>query len=154
MRFVEATAGLPDTKLALITCDPESRVPHGLRPRLTAHWRIDDPFDAGQIAAAAEAIGRRAGPVQRIFGVFEQLQVPLGQVRDHLGIPGMDAATARNFRDKAQMKWGLRAAGVPCARYRLAESADAAAGFAAGTGSPPGAKPPASSGATSTILPA
>ena len=114
MRFVDAAAGLPDTELALITCDPESRVPDHLRPRLAAHWRIDDPFDAGQIAAAAEALGRRVGPVQRLFGVFEQLQVPLAQVRDQLGIAGMDAATARNFRDKAQMKSVLRGAGVPC----------------------------------------
>src|SRR5437773_11605560 len=151
MRFVEAAAGLPDTELALITCDPESRVPDGLRPRLAAHWRIDDPFDAGQIAAAAEAIGQHIGPVQRLFGVFEQLQVPLGQVRDHLGIPGMDAATARNFRDKAQMKSVLRAAGVPCARYRLADSADAAAGFAAEVGFPLVVKPPAGAGAKSTF---
>ena len=151
MRFVEATAGLPDTKLALITCDPESRVPDELRPRLAAHWRIEDPFDAVQIAAAAEALGRRLGPVERLFGVFEQLQVPLGQVRDYLGIAGMDAATARNFRDKAQMKSVLRAAGVPCARYRLADSADAAASFAAETGFPLVVKPPAGAGAKSTF---
>ena len=151
MRFVEAAAGLPDTELALITCDPESRVPDGLRPRLAAHWRIDDPFDAGQIAAAAEALGRHVGPVQRLFGVLEQLQVPLGQVREHLGIAGMDAATARNFRDKAQMKSVLRAAGVPCARYRLADSADAAAGFAAEAGFPLVVKPPAGAGAKSTF---
>jgi hypothetical protein len=151
MRFVEATAGLPDTELALITCDPESRVPDQLRPRLAAHWRINDPFDAGQIAAGTEAIGQHVGPVQRLFGVFEQLQVPLGQVRDRLGIPGMDAATARNFRDKAQMKSVLRAAGVPCARYRLADSAGAASGFAAEVGFPLVVKPPAGAGAKSTF---
>src|SRR5215813_14185958 len=151
MRFVEATAGLPDTELALITSDPESRVPDGLRPRLAAHWRIDDPLDAGQIAAAAEALGGHLGPVQRLLAVLEQLQEPLGQVREHLGIAGMDAATARNFRDKAQMKSVLRAAGVPCARYRLADSADAAAGFAAETGFPLVVKPPAGAGAKSTF---
>ena len=53
MRFVDAAATVPDTKLALITCDPESRIPDGLRRRLVAHWRIGDPLDAGQIAAAA-----------------------------------------------------------------------------------------------------
>jgi hypothetical protein len=151
MRFVEATASVPDTELALITCDPEGRVPDGLRRRLAAHWRIDDPLDAGQIAAATEAIGRHVGPVRRLFGVFEQLQVPLAQVREQLGIAGMDAATARNFRDKAQMKSVLRAAGVPCARYRLADSADAAAGFAAEAGFPLVVKPPAGAGAKSTF---
>jgi hypothetical protein len=63
----------------------------------------------------------------------------------------MDAATARNFRDKAQMKSVLRAAGVPCARYRLAESATAAAGFADEAGYPLVVKPPAGAGAKSTF---
>jgi biotin carboxylase len=63
----------------------------------------------------------------------------------------MDAATARNFRDKAQMKSVLRAAGVPCARYRLADSADAAAAFAAEVGFPLVVKPPAGAGAKSTF---
>jgi hypothetical protein len=151
MRFVDAAATVPDTKLALITCDPESRVPDGLRRRLVAHWQIGDPLDAGQIAAAAESLGRHLGPVQRLIGILEQLQVPLAEVREHLGIAGMDAATARNFRDKAQMKSVLRAAGVPCARYRLADSADAAAGFAAEVGFPLVVKPPAGAGAKSTF---
>src|SRR5205823_3928209 len=45
----------------------------------------------------------------------------------------------------------LRAAGVPCARYRLADSADAAAGFAAEAGFPLVVKPPAGAGAKSTF---
>jgi biotin carboxylase len=96
-------------------------------------------------------LGGHIGTVQRLLAVLEQLQVPLGQVREHLGIPGMDAATADNFRDKAQMKSVLRAAGVPCARYRLAESAEAAAGFAAEVGFPLVVKPPAGAGAKSTF---
>jgi Carbamoyl-phosphate synthase L chain, ATP binding domain len=151
MRFVDATSGVPDTELALITCDPESRVPDQLRRRLAAHWRIDDPLDAAQIAGATEALGQYIGPVQRLIGVLEQLQVPLAQVREQLGIAGMDAETARNFRDKAQMKSVLRTAGVPCARSRLADSADAAAAFAAEAGFPLVVKPPAGAGAKSTF---
>ena len=59
--------------------------------------------------------------------------------------------TARNFRDKAQMKSVLRAAGVPCARHRLADSATAAAGFAKEVGFPLVVKPPAGAGAKSTF---
>src|SRR5580658_9865544 len=126
-RFVEAAAGLPDTRLALITTEPADRLPPDLKRQLAGHWRVDDPLDAGQIAWAVEGLSGSLGPVQRLLAVLEQLQVPLAQVREHLGIPGMDAATARNFRDKDQMKTVLRAAGVPCARHRLAESAAAAA---------------------------
>src|SRR5262250_3371062 len=150
-RFVDAAASVPDAELALITCEPEERLPGELRRRLAGHWRIDDPLDPGQIAAAVQGLGGHLGPVQRLLAVLEQLQEPLGQVREHLGITGMDAATARNFRDKAQMKSVLRAAGVPCARYRLAESAVAAASFADEVGYPLVVKPPAGAGAKSTF---
>ena len=59
-----------------------------------------------------------------LTGILETLQVPLAQVRERLGISGMDPVTAENFRDKAQMKAVLGAAGIPCARNRRVESAD------------------------------
>src|SRR5215467_1452637 len=150
-RFAESAARLPGVELALITCEPAERVPEPLRGSLAAHWRIDDPLDTGQIARAVAAVSEHVGPVQRLIGVFEHLQVPLAQVREQFGIAGMDAATAHNFRDKAQMKAVLRAAGIPCARYRLADSAGAAAGFAAEVGYPLVVKPPAGAGAKSTF---
>jgi biotin carboxylase len=151
MRFTEAAAGLPDVELALVTSEPADRVPERLRHRLAAHWQVSDALDAGQIAGAVQGLGAQIGPAQRLLGVLEQLQVPLAQVREHLGIPGMDPATAHNFRDKAQMKSVLRAAGVPCARHRLAGSAAAAAEFAAEIGFPVVVKPPAGAGARSTF---
>jgi D-alanine-D-alanine ligase-like ATP-grasp enzyme len=151
MRFVEAAARLPGTELALVTCEPEDSLPSELRRGLAAHWRIDDALDAGQITTAVQGVGERIGPVQRLLAVLEQLQVPVAQAREHLSIAGMDVATARNFREKAQMKSVLRAAGVPCARYRLADSAAAAAGFATEVGFPLVVKPPAGAGAKSTF---
>src|SRR5580700_7005437 len=150
-RFVEAAARLPGVRLALITCEPEDRLPSELKDSLAGHWRIEDGLDAGQIAGAVQGLSEQLGPVQRLLAVLEQLQVPLAQVREHLGIPGMDVVTARNFRDKAQMKTVLRAAGVPCARHRLAGSAADAQSFAAEVGFPLVVKPPAGAGAKSTF---
>jgi hypothetical protein len=150
-RFVEAAASLPDVQLALITTEPEDRLPSGLKHNLAGHWRVDDPLDAGQIAWAVEGLGGKLGRVQRLIAVLEQLQVPVAQVREHLAIPGMGPATARNFRDKAQMKTVLRAAGVPCARHRLADTADSAQDFAQEVGFPLVVKPPAGAGAKSTF---
>ena len=150
-RFVEAAVGLPGTRLALITTEPADRLPPRLKERLAGHWRVDDPLDAGQIAWAVEGLSGLLGPVQRLLAVLEQLQVPLAQVREHLGIPGMDAATARNFRAKDQMKTVLRAAGVPCARHRLATDAAGVADFAREVGFPLVVKPPAGAGAKSTF---
>ena len=84
--------------------------------------------------------------MQRLLAVLEQLQVPVAMVREHLGIPGMDAATARNFRDKDQMKTVLEAVGVPCARHRLATGAAEAADFAREAGFPLVVKPPPAPG--------
>jgi len=134
-RFVEAAARLPGIELAVVTCEQEDHLPPGVRRAVAAHWRISDALDAGQVARAVQAVGERLGPVQRVLAVLEQLQVPIAQVREHLGIAGIGVATARNFRDKAQMKSVLRAAGVPCARHRLADSAAAAASFAEEVGS-------------------
>src|ERR1700758_2550742 len=149
--FVGAAASLPDVRLALITSETEDRLPPGLRHRLAGHWRVDDPLDAGQIAWAVEGLRGQLGHVERLMAVLEQLQVPVAQVREHLGIPGMDPVTARNFRDKAQMKTVLQAAGVPCARHRLAENARAAEEFAQEVGFPLVVKPPAGAGAKSTF---
>ena len=151
VRFVGAAARRPGVELAVITCEPADRLPAQLRRDLVGHWRIDDPLDAGQIAAAVAGLSGQLGPVQRIMAVLEQLQIPLAQVREHLGIPGMDVVTASNFRDKAQMKSVLRAAGVPCARHRLADSAEAAEDFARVAGFPLVVKPPAGAGAKSTF---
>jgi hypothetical protein len=150
-RFVEAAARLPGVELAVVTCEPEDHVPAELRRRLAAYWRIYDALDSGQIAGAVEGLGAQLGPVNRLLAVVEQLQVPVAQVREHLGIAGIDVATAHNFRDKAQMKSVLRAAGVPCARHRLADSASAAAAFAEEVGFPLVVKPPAGAGAKSTF---
>jgi hypothetical protein len=150
-RFVTAAAKVPGVELALVTSEPEHRVPADLRGALAGHWRIDDPLDPGQIAGAVQGLRGRVGPVQRLLAVLEQLQVPVAQVREQLGITGMDAATAHNFRDKAAMKSVLRAAGVPCARHRLADSAAAAVGFAEEVGFPVVVKPPAGAGAKSTF---
>lgn len=97
-RFVEAAARLPDTRMALITCEPEERLPPQLRESLAGHWRIDDPLDPGQIAAAVQGLSRQLGPVERLLAVLEQLQVPLAQVREYLGIPGMDPVTGEQLQ--------------------------------------------------------
>ncbi len=151
-RFVAAAARLPDTKTALITCEPAARLPPALRETLAGHWRIGDPLDPGQIAAAVRGLNTQlGGPIRRLLAVLEQLQVPLAQVRERLGIPGMDPVTARNFRDKDQMKTVLQAAGVPCARHKLAVRAADALEFAERAGFPLVVKPPAGAGAKSTF---
>lgn len=149
-RFVATAAALPDVRLAVITSEPADRLAPVLKERLDAHWRVDDALDPRQIADAVTGLSRQMGPVERLVGALEQLQVPLAYVREALGIEGMDVQTALNVRDKARMKSVLRAAGVPCARHQLVTTADQAWAFANEVGFPLVAKPPAGAGAQAT----
>ncbi len=151
LRFVEAVAALPGVRLGLVSQDPEERLPPGLRQRLAAHQRISDGLDAQQIADATRNCAQNLGPIERLVGMLEDLQVPLGEVRDALRIGGLGAEAARNFRDKARMKDLLSRHGLPCARHRLAHSVDEALGFAREVGFPLVAKPPAGAGARNTF---
>jgi hypothetical protein len=151
VRFIEAVADLPGTRLGLISQEPQELLAPGLRAKLAAHWRIEDALNTGQLIYAAEALSQQLGPIHRFIGVLEQIQVPLAEARQLLGVAGMSVEAAQNFRDKAQMKTVLRQAGLPCARHRLARSAAEAWAFAEEVGYPLVVKPPAGAGAQATF---
>ncbi|MCH9650126.1 MAG: ATP-grasp domain-containing protein [Deltaproteobacteria bacterium] len=152
LSFVEATANLPGVRLGLLSQQPAEHLPSSLRHRLAAHWRVDNALDAQQLADGTRQLQRvLGGPIHRLFGALEQLQVPLGEVRDSLGIEGMGADAANNFRDKARMKTALRQAGLPCARHRLVTSLKEAKDFALEVGFPMVVKPPDGAGAKATF---
>lgn len=151
VRFIEAAASLPGARLGLVSQDPVEKLPPELRDRLAGYWRIDDGTDAQQIADATRGLAGQLAGVDRLIGMLEQLQVPLGEVRDALGIAGMSAEVARNFRDKSRMKDVFAAHGVPCARHGVATSAAQASSIADQLGLPVVVKPPAGAGARSTF---
>jgi ATP-grasp domain len=151
VRFIDAAASIPDTQLALISQDPVDRLPEQLRHKLAAYWQIDDGTDPQQIADATRGLVGVLGGIDRLVGMLEQLQVPLGEVRDALGIPGMGAEVAHNFRDKSRMKTIFARSGVPCARHGVANSAAEATDIAGRLGLPMVVKPPAGAGARGTF---
>ena len=150
LRFVEAVADLAGVRTGLVSQDPAEKLPPALKQKLAAHWRVTDGLDPQQIADAVRGLARQIGPPQRLIGALEQLQVPLGEVRDALGIEGMGAEAAKNFRDKARMKTVLQRAGVPCAKHSRVTSDDEAWTFAREAGYPMVLKPTAGAGAKST----
>jgi biotin carboxylase len=151
LRFLDATTRLPGVHVLLVSQDPADRLPPGLRARLAAHERVTDGLDPHAILdAIRHATPRLARPATRVIGALEQLQVPLAEVRQALGVSGLSVDAARNFRDKARMKDVLRAAGVPCARHHLAQTPDEARAAARSIGYPLVAKPPAGAGARGT----
>lgn len=151
LRFVKGAALLPGVRLSLITQDPPSKIPAEIAGRIEEVRRIENALDADQIASTVQDLSRELGPARRILAALEQLQVPLAQVRAHLGIPGMDVQTAHNFRDKSRMKTLLQAASIPCARHALVHRADDARAFVTKVGFPVVVKPPSGSGARQTF---
>lgn len=149
-RFVMAAARLPGVRLGVITASPLEQLPPDLRHAIAAHWQVSDPLDPQQIADAVRGLSAQLGPIERLVGILEQLQVPLGQVRDALGIPGMGEAAARNVREKSRMKTVLAAAGLPCARHQLVTHTEQAIAFVEHVGFPVVAKPPDGAGAKAT----
>ncbi|WP_420448301.1 ATP-grasp domain-containing protein [Candidatus Palauibacter sp.] len=151
LRFVEAAARLADVRLGVVTQEPPERTPTTMRGRIAAHVQVDDALSAEGIHAGLRQLSGELGGIDRLLGALEELQVPLGELRDALGIDGMGAEPARNFRDKSRMKDVLRAHDLPCARHALVRDETEATSFANETGFPLIVKPPAGSGARGTF---
>jgi formate-dependent phosphoribosylglycinamide formyltransferase (GAR transformylase) len=149
MRFARAAAALGDVRFLGIMQDPPA--PGSDDARLFADLvRVADGLDTRQLTEAAELLRRRHGPLHRVLGILEPLQVQLAEVRRALGVPGTDPTTADLFRDKARMKDELRRHGLPCARHRLLRSWSDAESFIAEVGFPIVLKPPAGMGCKAT----
>ncbi len=140
-RFLGGLISLDGVRVGVIGHEVQEVLPESLRGRLAGHWRVHDALQSDQLTWAAGELSRRHGPIFRLLAVNEQVQVPLAEARERLGIEGMSADTARNFRDEARMKALFRAAGVPCARSCLVTNEAQARQFAEDTGFPLVIKP-------------
>jgi biotin carboxylase len=149
-RMIEAVGKLPGVRLGVISMDWMESAPEYARAVVSHHWRVDDVLDAAQLEHAALELAQRLGGIDRLFGAYEQLQVPLAEVRGRLGVEGLPLAAALNFRDKSRMKDVLRAAGLPCARHALVTSWSDAVSAAERIGFPMVLKPQAGAGAQQT----
>ena len=150
-QLIAATANLEGVRLGVISHDPLEKLSEPLRNQVAAHWRVDDVLNTDQLGWAVENLTTRLGGVDRLFAAYEQLQVPIAQVRERFGIAGMGADVARNFRDKGRMKDLLRQAGLPCARSRAVSTAAEAWQATAEIGYPIVYKPLQGAGALSTF---
>src|SRR4029453_4703241 len=149
-RFVATAAALPKVSLGVVTTEPIERLSPELKQQLDGHWRVDDPLDPQQLVEAVRGLSKQMGPVERLVGALEQLQVPMAYAREVLGIDGMDVQTALNVRDKSRMKSVLRDAGIPCARHQLVTHPGEAWAFAEAVGFPLVGNPPAGAGPQAT----
>jgi phosphoribosylaminoimidazole carboxylase (NCAIR synthetase) len=145
LKFVQAAAAVPNTRLVVVTQDRADRLPAGAQ-----HWHVDDATRADVLVDAGRRIAAHTGGLHRITGILEDIQVPIAQARAALGLPGLDPASAERFRDKGLMKATLRAAGLPCARAARVHSEADALAFVREVGPHLVLKPPAGAGSRGT----
>jgi hypothetical protein len=151
VRFLRGALRLPGVAVSLVSQDPLERFDPEIRSQLAGHWRVENALDATHLVAAVQGLSRSLGPVDRLIGVLEQLQMPLAEAREALGLPGLSVDAAECFRDKSVMKLRLREAGLPCARHCLATSTEQLTRFLDEVGYPVVVKPPAGAGAVDTF---
>jgi len=151
VKFIDKLAQLPDVNLGLISQEPVEWLKPETSNALSAFHRVDDVFDFTLLLAATQKLSDQRGRPHRILGAVEQVQVPVAQVREDLGIEGMSMETATNFRDKRRMKDLLREAGIPCARHRQVSSVAEALQFAKKVGYPIIVKPLAGAASQATF---
>ncbi len=147
LKYIQAANSVPGIRLVVLTQDNPARLPAGAQ-----HYLVKNAMDADTLVAACRDVMRQTGGVHRVIGILENAQETIAQVREALGVPGMDLATAERFRDKGVMKAALRAAGVPCARSARLHSAADARKFVVEVGYPVVLKPPAGAGCRGTYM--
>lgn len=152
VKFIRAFAQLPGVNVGVISQDSLDACDPTTRAMLTGFARVNDTMDGAELVRGCRAIApSMGGAIDRLNGHLEQLQEPLGEARQALGIEGMWAETARNFREKARMKEVLRRAGVPVARHKLLTSDRDLWQFVQEVGYPVVVKPPAGLGSKATF---
>ncbi len=151
LRFVRAVANEAGVHCSLLTQEPAYKVPDDLRRALVGFAQVDNALDTRQIVLGAKALEQKHGHAARLFGALEHIQVQLAEAREVMGLPGLPAEAARNFRDKARMKDVLGAAGLPCAKHQEVRTSADAWSFAQKAGYPLVLKPLAGAGSKTTF---
>jgi biotin carboxylase len=147
LKFGNALCKLPNVRVFMITQKP----PIGsIVKKFEKIVTISSALSVKQIREAVIQIQNVYGPVHRLLGVLENIQEQLALVRQELNISGMKPQTAHKFRDKGAMKEALRAAGVPCAKYKYVNNFQEAWGFIDLVGFPIILKPPSGAGCRAT----
>jgi len=141
---------MPGVRLVVITKERETELSGFIRRRLSAYYRTKEVFESNELLRLARKLTSEVGPISRIFGDAEEIQVPLAKVRDVLGISGMRYRETLNFRDKLLMKSILLKHGIRCARHQLVKSMAQARRASINLGFPLVVKPRAGLRCTST----
>ena len=93
------------------------------RKALSAYVQVKSLVDEkGVVDEIRREVTGRGHRIDRIECLWEPFIILAAQLREALGVPGMDVATALPFRDKEAMKVKLDAAGIRTPRHAKCSS--------------------------------
>lgn len=141
---------LPGIRIILIAQEPIENLPPWQQSRISVFKHVQDVFDKWTLIRILTEIQKQTGTIHRVLGATEQLQVPMAEARQTLGIPGMTPEAAMNFRDKSRMKTLFQENNIPCAHHILTNSWEEASSFARSIGYPVVVKPVDGAGSQTT----
>jgi biotin carboxylase len=150
VRFIESLITLYDVRLIVISQEAAYLLPSWQQSRISVFRQVQDVLDKWTIIKTLTDLQKITGPVHRILGATEQLQVPMAEARLALGIAGMNTDTAQNFRDKSRMKTLFDENNIPCARHELVNDHGSALAFTKKCPYPLVVKPVAGAGSQTT----
>lgn len=146
--FARALAGLAGVRLLGLFQEAPTGEPRGWFHDVAL---IRDALDPSEIERGARGLAARHGPLHRIVGVLEDMQVQLAVARSRLGLRGISPEVAHAFRDKGRMKELLHAHSIPCAAHATLHDVSEAWAFVDRVGFPIVLKPPAGAGCRATM---
>jgi hypothetical protein len=128
---------------------PVSALPREARSALADYLQVGNLWDEGAVVQSVRAWLRGRG-LDRVECLWEPGVVLAARLREALGVPGMDVATATCFRDKELMKQALDAAGVRTPKHARARNVPEARAALERIGFPVILKPIAGAGSADT----
>ena len=122
LRLIQGALAQPGVTMGLIAPGSIDELPEGIRDRLGTFVSVPDVQHAEQIVQAVGQLKETLGQPGRLLGAAPELQVPLAEARQKLGVEGLSAEGARNFRDASLLRQQLADAGIPVPRFARIES--------------------------------
>ncbi|HUX12512.1 MAG TPA: hypothetical protein VMW87_05765 [Spirochaetia bacterium] len=122
LRFIQGAISQPGTTMGLIAPGSLDELPQNIQDRLGTFVSALDATDSDKIVEYVGKVKEELGEPERLLGTAAALQVPLAVAREKLGIEGLSAESAHNFRDASRLRERLAEAGVPIPRYARVES--------------------------------
>lgn len=150
-QFIHALVNLSrPVSVRIISQDIEENLLASVRRKVDRFWKVDDVCVLQTLIEATQGLVSPDEKILRILAVNEQVQVPVAELREKLGVSGMNKKTALNYRDKDRMKTLLEKAGIQVAKHALVKTNRDALKFAKTAGFPMIVKPPAGAATQST----